>query len=69
MTQAKHYQHGTNVSRPELQKFVGAMIGYEGGFFVTSSDFTSGARAYAAQFGDRLVLVSGAELQQMSEEQ
>lgn len=47
--QAKRWDN-TKVSRPELQKFVGALHSYnnaKSGFFVTTSTFTSDALAYA----------------------
>ena len=47
--QAKRWEN-TKVSRPELQKFVGALHSYNNaisGFFVTTSTFTNDALAYA----------------------
>lgn len=46
--QAKKWQKGNNVSRKELQSFVGALAGQSGkkGVFITTSDFTKEALDY-----------------------
>lgn len=60
--QAKRWQNA--VGRPEIQAFFGALSGRKAskGVFITTSDFTAGARDYARSVSDTLVLVSGAEL-------
>ncbi len=60
--QAKRWK--TSVGRPELQSFFGALSGRKArkGVFITTSDFTAGAREYAHSVSDTLRLVSGAEL-------
>jgi restriction system protein len=60
--QAKRWKG--NVSRPEIQSFVGAMHGRaQKGVFITTSGFTDEAIAYARSLhGIRLRLVDGAEL-------
>ena len=63
--QAKRYAKENVVSRPDLQNFVGAMHGKATqGVFITSSSFTSGARAYAEELGSgvSLVLIDGERL-------
>lgn len=59
--QAKRYAPGNTVDRPALQAFVGMMTG-EGagkGVFVTTSTFTSGAKAYIEKVQQRIVLIDG----------
>lgn len=61
--QAKRYATANAVQRPELQEFVGALSGKaERGVFITTSRYTSGARAYAASIPARIVLIDGARL-------
>lgn len=60
--QAKRWE-GT-VGRPEIQKFAGALQGERArkGIFITTSDFSKEARAYAAAIENRIVLVDGRRL-------
>ncbi len=60
--QAKRWE-GT-VGRPEIQKFCGALQGERArkGIFITTSDFSKEARAYAASIESRIVLVDGRRL-------
>jgi restriction system protein len=60
--QAKRWE-GT-VSRPEIQKFAGALQGVRArkGIFITSSSYTSDAPAYARNIDSTIVLIDGAEL-------
>ncbi len=59
--QAKHYK-GHNVSAPEIQAFVGALH-HRNGVFVTSADFSKGARDEARLASpEKVVLVTGEEL-------
>lgn len=63
--QAKRYAKDNVVGRPDLQNFVGAMHGKATqGVFISSSSFTSGARAYAENLGSgvSLVLIDGERL-------
>ncbi|MCH3942554.1 MAG: restriction endonuclease [Atopobiaceae bacterium] len=63
--QAKRYDFGNSVQRPELQKFVGALSGKGAskGLFITTADFTRGARDYAEGLtSQRIVLVNGRAL-------
>lgn len=54
----------TPVSRPEVQKFVGALHGKRArkGVFITTSTFTAEARGYVAQIDPRVVLIDGKQL-------
>jgi len=60
--QAKKWQ-GT-VGRPEIQKFVGALQGKRArkGIFITTSDFSIGARQYASLIDTKVVLINGQRL-------
>lgn len=60
--QAKRWE-GT-VSRPEIQKFVGALLGKQArkGIFITTSDFSRHARDYAATIESSVVLIDGEAL-------
>lgn len=61
--QAKRYAPGVSVQRPEIQAFVGALSGKaDGGVFITTSRFTSGARDYAAAIPTRIILIDGKRL-------
>lgn len=60
--QAKKWENP--VSRPEIQKFAGALQGKRArkGVFITTSNFSSGAREYCKNIDSRIVLVNGEEL-------
>ena len=62
--QAKRWE-GT-VSRPEIQKFVGALAGQRAkkGVFITTSDFSKEAMIYASQMDTKIVLIDGDTLAQ-----
>lgn len=62
--QAKRWE-GT-VSRPEIQKFVGALAGQRAkkGVFITTSDFSKEAVSYAGQMDAKIVLIDGEQLAQ-----
>lgn len=53
-----------NVSRPEVQKFVGAVHGQNAnrGVFITTSSFTNEAREYANNINSNIILVDGKKL-------
>ena len=64
--QAKRWEG--KVSRPEIQKFVGAISDKptQKGVFITTSDFTKEARQYAANIQNLvIVLISGEELSKL----
>ena len=50
-----------NVSRPEVQKFVGAVHGQNAnrGVFITTSTFTNEAKEYAKNINSNLILIDG----------
>lgn len=54
------------VSRPELQKFVGALAGQRAkkGVFITTSGFSREAITYASQMDTKIVLIDGEQLAQ-----
>lgn len=60
--QAKRWQ--APVSRPEIQKFVGALQGKRArrGVFITTSSYTDGAADYASNIENRVILVDGKTL-------
>ncbi len=60
--QAKHYAPGNNVQSATVQQFIGAAKG-RNGVFVTSSDFTKGARKEAENTGtsSHIALINGKE--------
>ena len=63
--QAKQWKPDATVSRPEIQKFLGALVGQGAtkGLFITTSKFTKGAIEYAnKQFTTKIVLVDGEQL-------
>lgn len=64
-TQAKCWDRGNTVSRPEIQKFVGALagMGANKGLFITTSQYSKDAMEYArSQHGAKVVLVDGMRL-------
>lgn len=63
--QAKCWDKASTVSRPEIQKFVGALagMGANKGLFITTSQFSKEAIKYAKdQHGAKVVLVDGMRL-------
>ena len=63
--QAKKWDKTATVSRPELQKFVGALAGkgVQKGLFITTAQFSTGAQEYARQqHSVRIALVDGTKL-------
>lgn len=60
--QAKRWTH--TVHRPEIDKFIGALTRQRArkGVFITTSDFSSGARDAAMGLDIKVVLIDGAEL-------
>lgn len=65
VVQVKRYGKRNMVGRPEVQQFVGSMMGYDAGIFVTTSSFTKGATEYAEQF-QNLQLINGTELERLT---
>lgn len=64
--QAKQWKSESPVSRPEIQKFIGALATTQGatkGIFITTSDFTKGAMEIVAkQIQNKIVLINGKQL-------
>jgi restriction system protein len=60
--QAKRWQN--TVTRPEIQSFYGALAGKRAkkGVFITTSTFTTGAKDYAHNVSDSIVLLDGPRL-------
>lgn len=63
--QAKKWEGG--VSRPEVQKFAGALQGKRArkGIFITTSEFSKGAHDYVSAIDSKIILVDGQLLAQM----
>lgn len=63
--QAKRWE--TSVGRPEIQKFVGALMGKRAkkGIFITTSNFTDGAVSYVSNIDTRVVLIDGSRLTEL----
>lgn len=64
--QAKRWQVGNVVGRPEIQKFVGALAGQgaKKGIFLTTSSFTKEALEYSPKNETKIVLIDGEQLAQ-----
>ena len=61
--QAKRYAEGNTVGRPDIQGFVGALHGRaDSGVFISTSRFSTGAKAYAESTPTRIVLIDGQRL-------
>lgn len=62
--QAKRYAEGNTVGRPEVQGFVGSLVGLGAskGVFVTTSSFTKGATEYVYNLPQRVILIDGNSL-------
>jgi restriction system protein len=62
--QAKKWQPGNSIGRPEIQKFIGALSGQSArkGIFITTSSFTSEALSYKSYKDISLVLIDGKQL-------
>jgi restriction system protein len=60
--QAKRWEG--NVSRPEIQKFAGALQGKRAkkGIFITTSDFSAEAREYVKNVDAKIILIDGRQL-------
>lgn len=64
--QAKRYAPDNAVQKPEVQAFVGALSGKaDGGLFITTGRFTSGAVGYAETAHARVILVDGRKLTEL----
>jgi len=63
--QAKRWEN--TVNRPEIQKFAGALQGQQAkkGVFITTSNFSDGAREYSQIIDSKVVLIDGERLTQL----
>lgn len=67
-TQAKKWKEKSYIGRPEVQKFLGAMVGQGAmkGLFITTGQFTSGALEFVKkQLNHKIVLVDGKQLAEL----
>lgn len=62
--QAKRYAEGNTVGRPDIQAFVGSLVGLGAtkGVFVTTSSFSQQARDFVRHLSQRVVLLDGSAL-------
>ena len=62
--QAKRYAPGNPVGRPDVNGFVGSLVGLGAtrGVFVTTSTFSQLARDYVRHLAQRVILIDGREL-------
>ena len=62
--QAKRYSPGNVVGRPDVQAFVGSLVGHGAtkGVFVTTSTFSQQARDFLNRIQQRVVLIAGQRL-------
>jgi restriction system protein len=65
--QAKRWGDQTTVSRPEIQKFAGALMGKKAnkGIFITTSSFSKEARQYADTINSKIILIDGDRLAEL----
>ena len=63
--QAKRWEN--TVSRPEIQKFAGALQGQRArkGIFITTANFSEGAKRYVSMIDSKIVLIDGDMLAQL----
>ena len=63
--QAKRWEN--TVSRPEIQKFAGALQGQRArkGIFITTANFSEGAKRYVSMIDSKIVLIDGNMLAQL----
>ena len=62
--QAKRWKSNNTVSRPEIQKFAGALQGkrVQKGVFITTSQFSKEAKEYAKNLSIKIILIDGNSL-------
>lgn len=62
--QAKRYAEANTVGRPDVQAFVGSLVGLGAtkGVFVTTSTFSPQARDFVSRLSQRVVLIDGQRL-------
>lgn len=62
--QAKRYASSNSVGRPDVQAFVGSLVGLGAtkGVFVTTSTFSQQARDFVKHLSQRVILIDGQRL-------
>jgi restriction system protein len=62
--QAKRYAEGNSVGRPDVQAFVGSLVGLRAtkGVFVTTSTFSNHAIEFVRHLSQRVILIDGQRL-------
>ncbi len=62
--QAKRWKKDSTVSRPDIQTFVGSLVGKQAskGIFITTAKFSQGAIEYANSIDKRVILIDGQQL-------
>ncbi|MGM0878510.1 MAG: restriction endonuclease [Bacillota bacterium] len=65
--QAKRWKVDSTISRPEIQKFVGSLVGKKAskGIFITTTKFSKEARSYVESIEKRVILIDGQELTEL----
>lgn len=65
--QAKRYATGNAVGRPDVNGFVGSLVGFGAtkGVFVTTSTFSQPARDFVKHLAQRVILIDGQELAEL----
>jgi len=65
--QAKRYAPTNSVGRPDVQAFVGSLVGLGAtkGVFVTTSTFSSQARDFVKHLAQRVILIDGHQLAEL----
>ena len=66
--QAKKWKESSYIGRPEIQKFLGALVGQGAtkGLFITTGQFTSGATDFVKkQLNHKIVLIDGKQLAEL----
>jgi restriction system protein len=62
--QAKRYSPGNSIGRPDVQAFVGSLVGLGAtkGVFVTTSSFSQQAKDFVKHLSQRIILIDGQSL-------
>ncbi len=62
-----HYAPNTSVGRPEIQAFVGSLVGLGAskGVFVTTSTFSNPATEFVRGLQQRIILIDGSRLTEL----
>jgi restriction system protein len=65
--QAKRHAPGNSIGRPEVQAFVGSLVGFGAskGVFVTTASFSAQASAFVTRIPQRVILINGKRLTEL----